>query len=88
MLILDEATSAVDAISAGFIARTLAELGGRCTVVVVTHRLGAVEDADQVVLLDHGRVDAVGRAPELRARSALFARLSGTLRPAAEGGAG
>jgi ABC-type multidrug transport system fused ATPase/permease subunit len=59
VLILDEATSAIDPISAAVIQRSVAQLACGRTVVIVTHRLDAMEQADQVVLLDQGRVHEV-----------------------------
>ena len=75
VLILDEATNAVDAISAELIHRAVARRAAGCTVILVTHRLAAVEAADQIVLLEAGRVREVGRAGELRRRRGVFARL-------------
>jgi subfamily B ATP-binding cassette protein MsbA len=88
VLILDEATNAVDGVSAELIRRTLTEFGRGRTLVVVSHRPATVEGADQIVLLDAGRVRERGRAPELLQGGGLFARLHGLDRPRALGGAG
>jgi subfamily B ATP-binding cassette protein MsbA len=88
VLILDEATNAVDGVSAELIRRMLTEFGRGRTLIVVSHRPATVEGADQIVLLDAGRVRERGRAPELLQGGGLFARLHGLDRPRALGGGG
>jgi subfamily B ATP-binding cassette protein MsbA len=75
ILILDEATNAVDPISAEIIHHTLRVLSHERTVILVTHRLSAVEAADQIVLLDHGHVAEAGDVLDLLRRKGSFARL-------------
>ena len=75
LLILDEATSALDPVSERLIFERLTALG--CTLVVVAHRLTAVEDADQVVVLDRGRVVQTGRHRELLALDGPYKELVG-----------
>jgi len=87
ILILDEATSAVDAISADAIRRAVAELGRGRTVIVVTHRPATIETAAHVVLLDAGRVVDEGPASQLLGRGGLFARLHALDGPRTAGGA-
>ncbi len=79
VLLLDEATSQLDAASDRALRETLAALRGRCTVVAVAHRGGMVLDADRVVLLDAGRVRAIGPAAELARTDPLFGDLFGDL---------
>ncbi len=79
VLLLDEATSQLDAAKDRALRETLAALRGRCTVVAVAHRGGMVLDADRVVLLDAGRVRAVGPAAELARTDPLFGDLFGDL---------
>ena len=74
LLLLDEATSQLDAANDQALRETVAGLRGRCTVLAVAHREGLVADADRVVLLDEGRVRAVGTATEL-AEDAVFRML-------------
>lgn len=83
VLVLDDATSAVDPISAEVIERTLAARATERTVILVTHRLAAAERADHVVVLEHGRVREAGRATDLLRQRGGFARLHA----AAAGGA-
>jgi ABC-type multidrug transport system fused ATPase/permease subunit len=60
VLVLDEATSAVDERREADIVRDLPGAAGGRTVLVVAHRLAAVRHADRIVVLDGGRVDAIG----------------------------
>ena len=85
VLVLDEATNAVDGISARSIARMLADFACGRTVVVVSHDAAAVEAADDVVVLDAGRVCAAGPAARVLATSELTTRL---FERRAAGGAG
>jgi len=72
LLVLDEATSALDAETESEIARTIAELSGDVTLIVVAHRLATVRDCDQVAYLDGGRLGALGTFDEVRAQSTRF----------------
>jgi ATP-binding cassette subfamily C protein len=66
VLILDEATSGLDASSEAFIGKTLAALHGEVTVLVIAHRLSAVQHADTVFVIEGGRITAQGEFAELR----------------------
>jgi ABC-type multidrug transport system fused ATPase/permease subunit len=68
-LVMDEATSALDAESESEIQKTLEELRGSVTVVVIAHRLNTIQHADKVVLLEEGRVKDSGTFKELLARN-------------------
>ncbi|MFJ8542145.1 ABC transporter ATP-binding protein/permease [Streptomyces sp. NPDC093586] len=76
VLVLDEATSAVDERREADIVRELlnAAAGGR-TVLLVAHRLAAVRHADRIVVLDAGRVDAVGEHADLAGAGGVYTRL-------------
>jgi ATP-binding cassette subfamily B protein len=69
---MDEATSALDAQSEDLIRNTIAALGGRCTVLIIAHRLSTVVQADRIVVLDGGRLVAEGNHAELLERSPLY----------------
>ncbi|MFV2089435.1 MAG: ABC transporter transmembrane domain-containing protein [Pseudomonadales bacterium] len=74
VLLLDEATSALDAQSEDHIRRSLAELKGERTVLVVAHRLSTVRQADRILVLSEGKLLASGTHEQLVATNELYAR--------------
>jgi subfamily B ATP-binding cassette protein MsbA len=83
VLILDEATNALDGMAERLVQDALDQQAGRRTVIVVAHRLSSVERADHVILLDHGRVAATGSPDALWRGSPLFRALFGAERRSA-----
>lgn len=75
VLVLDEATSALDNATERRISETLAQLPAEITTIVIAHRLSTVKDADQIVLLNRGRVAGTGTFAELAQRNTEFAEL-------------
>lgn len=80
MLLLDEATAQLDALTEAAVAAGVRELATTGAVVSIAHRLSTVVDADQIVLLDAGRVRAAGTHEELLATDQLYADLIAALR--------
>jgi len=75
VLILDEATSHLDAVNEQVVQEALAGLTRARTTIVIAHRLSTVRAADQIVVLDEGRVVEQGRHADLLAAGGLYARL-------------
>jgi len=76
VLILDEATSALDALSEQRIRRRLVEYGRDKTVIVIAHRLSMVRDADQIAVLDRGKIVETGTHDELIRRRGSYWKLA------------
>lgn len=79
ILILDEPTSSLDAISEEIVFEALRKLRTGRTTIVIAHRLSTVRDADAILVLDGGRISAQGRHEELLKRSALYRRMCARL---------
>ena len=77
ILVLDEATSALDNESERLVQDALTQLMPHRTTLVIAHRLSTIEHADQVLVLDHGRLVEQGTHAELLARGGLYAQLHG-----------
>src|SRR5262249_46460412 len=75
VLILDEATSHLDAVNEQAVREALALLARDRTTLVIAHRLSTVRDADQIIVLDGGRVAEVGHPDTLPTGGGLYARL-------------
>jgi ABC-type transport system involved in Fe-S cluster assembly fused permease/ATPase subunit len=75
ILVFDEATSALDTKTERAIQASLAEVARQRTTLVIAHRLSTVIDADQILVLDAGRIVERGTHPELLARGGLYASM-------------
>jgi len=75
ILILDEATAALDNESERLVQNALQKLMPDRTTLVIAHRLSTIEHADQVLVLDQGRLVEQGTHGELLARGGLYAHL-------------
>ncbi len=75
VLVLDEPTSALDSESESYIQDALTKLHGKKTIIVIAHRLATVKQADQLVVLDDGRIMERGTHDELVAKGDAYQRL-------------
>jgi subfamily B ATP-binding cassette protein MsbA len=75
ILILDEATAALDTESERLVQDALNRLMPDRTTLVIAHRLSTIEHADQVLVLDHGKLVEQGTHAQLLARDGLYAHL-------------
>ncbi|MFC5722762.1 ABC transporter ATP-binding protein [Streptomyces gamaensis] len=78
LLLLDEATSQLDAANEAALRTTVAAAAREVTVLVIAHRLSTVTTADRIVVMEAGRVRAIGSHGELMARDELYASLART----------
>jgi ABC-type multidrug transport system fused ATPase/permease subunit len=75
ILILDEATSNVDVAAEASILAALQPLRQGRTTLLIAHRLSTVRDADQILVLDHGRIVETGSHQQLIYQQGRYARL-------------
>jgi ABC-type multidrug transport system fused ATPase/permease subunit len=75
ILFLDEPTSALDPVSTRDVWESIRALRDRCTIVVVAHHLPSIVGADQIVVLDRGKVVGVGDHSQLLQDSETYERL-------------
>ncbi|MBD2340017.1 ATP-binding cassette domain-containing protein [Calothrix sp. FACHB-156] len=75
ILILDEATSALDTVSERLVQSALDDLSRDRTTLVIAHRLSTVQKADQIAVLDHGKVVETGTHEELLEKGGFYSRL-------------
>jgi ATP-binding cassette, subfamily B, bacterial len=81
VLVLDEATSSLDTQTERLVQEALERLSEGRTTIAIAHRLSTVRDADQIVVLDRGRIAEIGTYDELLARAGRFAELVAGDRP-------
>lgn len=72
IVILDEATAAMDPENEAEIQRALSSLTKGKTLIIIAHRLSTIVDADQIVVVNHGRIEAAGRQDELLLQCPLY----------------
>jgi ATP-binding cassette subfamily B protein len=76
LLLFDEATSSLDSESEALIQQSLAAMAGQRTVIIIAHRLATVRHADRIVVMEDGRIVAVGAHNELLKQGGLYTRLA------------
>lgn len=74
-LFMDEATSALDSETESEIQENIEKLKGKYTIVIVAHRLSTIKNADRIILLNKGSINAVGSFDHLIQTSALFGKM-------------
>ena len=72
IVILDEATAYTDPENEALVQSSVAKLVQGKTLLVIAHRLSTIASADQIILINDGRVDAAGTQQELLKKSALY----------------
>jgi len=75
ILLLDEPTSALDTQAEAVFQEALEEFRGRCTIMVIAHRISTIKSADEIYVLDRGQIVERGTYQELLNNDGLFAKL-------------
>jgi len=74
LIVLDEATSALDAETEHAVSKTLVDMDGDVTLIIIAHRLATIRHCDQVAYFEHGHMAAIGTFEEVRDRAPDFDR--------------
>ncbi|MCM1523864.1 MAG: ABC transporter ATP-binding protein/permease [Ruminococcus sp.] len=75
IIILDEATAYVDPENEAVIQQAISRLVRNKTVIVIAHRLSSIKDADKIVVVNNGKIEAEGRHDELRKSCPLYEKM-------------
>jgi ATP-binding cassette subfamily B protein len=84
IIILDEATASIDPENEHLIQNAISELTKGKTIITIAHRLATIENADQILVVDNGRIVQKGRHNELMAREGMYRRFINIRRKAEE----
>lgn len=72
IILLDEATSALDTESRYFVRKSINHISKSTTVIIITHHLGTILDADEIIVIDNGKVAAKGFHEELLKTNSIY----------------
>jgi len=72
LLVLDEATSSLDAQTESDITEAIKSLKGKTTIIMIAHRLSSVRNADQVIFMNNGMIESIGTFEEVRKKVPNF----------------
>ncbi|PWR74544.1 ABC transporter ATP-binding protein [Methanospirillum stamsii] len=75
IILLDEATASIDPENEQAIQTAISALIKSKTVIVIAHRLNTIQDADRIIVIDHGKVTESGRHQELLAQKGMYFRM-------------
>ena len=75
IMVFDEATSSLDAESEKYIHKSIFNLIGNITLIIIAHRFATIEHADKIILLENGNVAEIGTHKELMKKKGIFAKL-------------
>lgn len=75
ILIFDEATNSLDAVSIQKIMQAMAELRGSCTIIVISHQLSTIQHADRIVVMERGELAEIGTHEQLLKENGLYHKL-------------
>ncbi|WP_277401337.1 ABC transporter ATP-binding protein [Streptomyces marispadix] len=87
VLLLDEATAQLDARNEQALREAVDQAAQRCTVILIAHRLSTVTHVDQIVVMEHGEIRALGSHEELVKRDGLYRELASSQMLVGEGDA-
>jgi len=76
ILLLDEATSSLDTKNEKLVQKALDNLRKNRTTIIIAHRISTVENADHIIVLDEGKINAIGKHKDLIKQDGLYAKLA------------
>ena len=76
ILLLDEATSCLDAENENFVQQSISSLMHQSTKIIISHRLATIKNADRIVVINNGKIEAIGNHKNLILESTTYAKLN------------
>lgn len=80
ILILDEATSAIDTINEKKLQATITKIKKKYTIFLIAHRISTIKICDEIIVINNGKVDSIGEFNYLRNKSKIFEKLTWELK--------